>query len=296
VVDTLPAGVSLAGVATTAGACDTASAGQVVCALGLVSPTLASPPVTIAITVMATAEGDAVNTAVVSSSTLDPSLANNSATAVVRVVLPQVQADLTISLTASAAQVVVGTDFTYTLTAINNGPDAATPQVQDSLPAAVGFVSFTHPNASCQLVVTTVQCVANQPLSSGQSVQMVQITVHTLQAGQITDTAGVSGGIIDPAPFNNTATVTVTARLLDISDLIVRVQTFELPRGISTSLIGKLDTASADLVSGDLPGACGNLGAFSNEVDAQSGKALTTDQALALTSGAATVETTIGCP
>jgi len=204
-------------------------------------------------------------------------------------------ADLVMGLTASAAQVVVGADFIYTLTVTNNGPDAATPQVQDALPAQVSFVSFVHPNAACQLVVSTVQCSSAQPLASGQSLMVVAITVHATQPGQIVNTAGVSGGVIDPAPFNNTATVVVTASDFGISDLIARLQVYSLPLGISTSLFAKLDNTSADLASGNVLGACGTLGAFGNQVNAQAGKMLTTDQAQALSSGAAAIETTLGC-
>jgi hypothetical protein len=48
--------------------------------------------------------------------------------------------------------------------------------------------------------------------------------------------------------------------------------------------------------SGDLTSACGNLGAFINQVQAQSGKKITVSQANELIAAAQQIKAVLGCP
>jgi hypothetical protein len=71
--------------------------------------------------------------------------------------------------------------------------------------------------------------------------------------------------------------------------LINVVQNFQLPAGISTSLLAKLRAAAASLARANTNAARGQLTAFINEVSAQRGKALTPAQADTLTALGQTV-------
>lgn len=65
--------------------------------------------------------------------------------------------------------------------------------------------------------------------------------------------------------------------------LCTLVQQFVTKPGVAHSLCVKLQNAAADAARGDLNAKSGIMGAFANEVQAQSGKAMTTDQAAILT-------------
>lgn len=80
-----------------------------------------------------------------------------------------------------------------------------------------------------------------------------------------------------------------------ITDLIALVRGFGLPNGIQTSLVVKLQDAIAALNTGDTATACMALADFINEVNAQSGKKLTVQQAQQLLQSATTIRGIIGC-
>ena len=80
-----------------------------------------------------------------------------------------------------------------------------------------------------------------------------------------------------------------------ITDLIALVRSFGLPSGIQTSLVVKLQGAIAALNAGDTATACVALTDFISEVNAQSGKKLTVQQAQQLIQSATTITGLIGC-
>ena len=80
-----------------------------------------------------------------------------------------------------------------------------------------------------------------------------------------------------------------------LADLIALVQSFSLPHGLENSLTQKLETAQQSLEAGNFSAACGQIGAFVNQVEAQSGKKLTTDQAARLIAAAQSIRTMLGC-
>jgi hypothetical protein len=83
-----------------------------------------------------------------------------------------------------------------------------------------------------------------------------------------------------------------------LQQLIDTVAADNLRKGIVNSLDSKLANAQAALASahaGNFANACGMLSAFINEVQAQSGKAITTQQATELVSLANQVRAAIGC-
>lgn len=84
-----------------------------------------------------------------------------------------------------------------------------------------------------------------------------------------------------------------------LSDLINLVRSFNLRQGIANSLDAKLQNAQAALDAaraGDLAAACNQLGAFINQVQAQSGNALTVAQANQLITLTNQIKAGIGCP
>jgi uncharacterized delta-60 repeat protein len=75
-------------------------------------------------------------------------------------------------------------------------------------------------------------------------------------------------------------------------DLLIE---FVTPLGPGTSLADKLLGAKSDLQHGDLPGACEKLNAFSNQVQPQSGKKLTAEQADELIAASGRIRTVLEC-
>jgi hypothetical protein len=86
-----------------------------------------------------------------------------------------------------------------------------------------------------------------------------------------------------------------TASPPSIADLIQEVEDEGLPQGIKRSLLAKLDGAQRKLAAGNVGGACGSLGAYINQVRAQTGKKLDPDYADALVLEATAVRESIGC-
>ena len=81
-----------------------------------------------------------------------------------------------------------------------------------------------------------------------------------------------------------------------VGDLVNLVKSFGLKQGIANSLIAKLGSAQSAIARGDLSTACGVLGAFINEVQAQTGKAITSSQATQMIAMATAVKSSLGCP
>jgi hypothetical protein len=80
-----------------------------------------------------------------------------------------------------------------------------------------------------------------------------------------------------------------------INNLIALVQSFQLPHGIENSLLTKLQDALTALSASDTATACDSLRAFINQCSAQSGKALTEEQAGQLINAATELRTELGC-
>jgi beta propeller repeat protein len=80
------------------------------------------------------------------------------------------------------------------------------------------------------------------------------------------------------------------AQLQQLQALAAAVQ------GVGSSLTDKLSIALQDVQSGDNAAACAELNAFLHEVDAQTGKKITTAQATAMHDSACQIKSQIGCP
>ena len=108
-------------------------------------------------------------------------------------------------------------------------------------------------------------------------------------------TVGVSWFISPPGA----ATWTVSCGVPDPAQLIADLQDvvagFGLSRGLTRALNGKLEEALAALNAGDITGACGWVGRFLNQVEAETGKELTAPQAQQLTDAANAILALLDC-
>jgi large repetitive protein len=128
-------------------------------------------------------------------------------------------ADLTISKTGSAPNVIAGGNLTYSLTVTNNGPNATSAvRVVDNLPASSDF-QFTSVSAngwSCSQSGTQVTCnFTGTAPTVGTPFPAINILgkVTKATAGTISNIASVTGTdplILDPNGLNNNSNTVVT--------------------------------------------------------------------------------------
>jgi uncharacterized repeat protein (TIGR01451 family)/fimbrial isopeptide formation D2 family protein len=231
--DTLPAGTTFVSLASPAGwSCTTPAAG----AGGTVTCTIASLASGNAAFTLTVAVGPSVpigtvlsDTATISSSTADPNPGNESATATTTINL--VAADLSVTKTDSPDPVTAGGTLTYTITATNAGPNAATSvSLSDTLPAGTTFVSLSSPAGwSCTTPAVgaggTVTCT-NASLSAGSAIFTLAVAVApSVTAGTaLSNSATVSSLTTDPNPGNESATAT-TAVVTSANLSVTKVDT-----------------------------------------------------------------------
>jgi uncharacterized repeat protein (TIGR01451 family) len=145
-----------------------------------------------------TANGTTItNTANVSSATTDPTPGNNSATATT---LVQSNADVAISKQRSPSGTIsAGTNVTYTIGFINNGPaPASNVTVSDTLPAGVTVVSQTNPGGwTCNTI----------PAGGTGTITCTKAGMTSGETGTLTVVVAVSCSVADGATINNTATI-----------------------------------------------------------------------------------------
>lgn len=206
VTDVLPAGVGFVSASGTGWTC-IQSFGTVTCTMPTLAVGAANP---ITINVTAPASGSVVNTATVSSSTTDPTPANNSSTNTLTVVN---QADLSITKSTSPATVTPGSPVVYTINVTNNGPSPATSvTVTDPLPAGITFFSASGTGWSCsQAPVGTVTCT-RASLAVGPASPITINAIANQTTGVKNNVATIASTTPDPNAANNTsapATVTV---------------------------------------------------------------------------------------
>lgn len=121
-------------------------------------------------------------------------------------VVDPASADLSLSNTASPNPGQAGVPLSYRLVVTNNGPATATNvQLSDTLPGGVAFGSASTTQGSCS-GSGPVNCNLGS-LAVGNSA-IVTITVTPSSAGQIVNSAAVSGSEPDPDASNNSASAT----------------------------------------------------------------------------------------
>jgi uncharacterized repeat protein (TIGR01451 family) len=147
-----------------------------------------------------------VNTATVTSATVDPDPNNNSATA--NAPLGPV-ADLAITKTASTPTLVAGGQVTYTLTVQDKGPsDAAGVTVTDPLRPGLKLRSAIPSQGSCSIAAGVV-CTLGTLADGGSAQVLVTADVEANLAGQFKNVASVTSGQPDPESGNNSSASSV---------------------------------------------------------------------------------------
>ena len=137
----------------------------------------------------------------------------------VALTVAQVNADLSITKTATPAVVAVGGNITFNIGVTNAGPDAApNVVVTDNIPAGLTVVSATPsqggPCVGAGAGPVTVTCPLGTINALGSATVAIVATVTA--AGPIVNTAVVSSAATDPTPGNNTATATAAAAAEEI--------------------------------------------------------------------------------
>jgi uncharacterized repeat protein (TIGR01451 family) len=212
VADTFPAiitGATWTCVGAGGGTCTLAGSGNINDTVNL--PSGASVTYTVTANISASATGNLVNTATVSSSVADSNPANNSATDT-DTLTPQ--ANLGITKTDGVASAVPGQSVTYTIVASNAGPsNAPGSTVADTFPAIITGATWTCVGAgggTCTLAGSgNINDTVNLP--SGASVTYtVTANISASATGSLVNTATVSSSVADSNPANNSATDTDT--------------------------------------------------------------------------------------
>jgi uncharacterized repeat protein (TIGR01451 family) len=118
------------------------------------------------------------------------------------------QADLGVTMTASATQVPVGGNVTFTITASNMGPSTATAaKVTDVLPAALTFVGATASGGGTYNNASGIWTVGD--LTNGANATLMLMAKVTSTAAPIINTATIASMVADPNATNNQASVTL---------------------------------------------------------------------------------------
>ncbi|WP_276380877.1 Ig-like domain-containing protein [Flavobacterium sp. H4147] len=153
---------------------------------------------TLAVTATVNPTGSYANTATISGNNPDNTTANNSATAT-----PLIQTNLSVTKNISNTTPNVGSMVTFTITASNAGPSAATGvKVTDVLPSGYTFVSATPSTGTW---AGTEWTIGNLAIGASTTLTMEAIINAT---GSYVNTASISGEQDDPTQGNNSGTVT----------------------------------------------------------------------------------------
>jgi len=129
---------------------------------------------------------------------------NDGTISVVLSTSPTSGADLSVQLSATPEPVSVTQNLTYTVQAINAGPQDATNFVlKDTLPAGVNFASATSNQGSCTQANLVVTCSASKLVSGGNIV--ATLVVVPTATGSANASANASASETDPSLGNNSA-------------------------------------------------------------------------------------------
>src|SRR5262249_1807276 len=135
--------------------------------------------------------------------------------------------------------------------------------------------------------------------STGASVPVIcsPASGSTFAVGTTTVTCTAADGSGNRA--SSSFTVTVTGAPGQLSALIALINGWvssgALDKGTGNSLVAKLQATNQALSAGNTSQACSTLQAFLNEVNAQSGKHLTSAQAQQLLSAAGRIRSVLSC-
>ena len=150
-------------------------------------------------------------------------------------------ADLSLAMTSSASTVHVGDSFTYTLTASNQGPAAAT-DVLMSLPlgSAVTFLSASTSQGSASFASGQFTASLGSLATGAQAT--VSVVVQAKGVGTSSTTASITSDQADPTPGDNSATASVV--IDPVVDLAVSIAANPTPVAVGQSLVYTVDVTN----------------------------------------------------
>ena len=167
----------------------------------------------------------------VTTTTADPVLTNNSATASDVVALAS-QADLITTNSASPTLVAAGSNVTYTQTVTNKGPAVTTAgmTITQTTPPNTTFQSMTPPAGwTCGTLppvggTGTITCTASGTLGVNGTATftlLLQVNAGTTSGTNITDTVAATAANIVPGITTNTASATVVVASANSADVAI---------------------------------------------------------------------------
>lgn len=175
--------------------------------------------------------GVITNNANISADQDDSSLGDNFSSVNVSVTEPEILTvvDLSLNKTASASELLINSDFQYTLEVTNNGTDLATNiNLTDVLPNGVVLNSIEAGLFNCS-GTTTIECLLPS-LDTGKT-QSVRLNVKSPnQVGTVTNLANVTSEDQDSNTANNESQVSV--------DIIQNIADLEITTTGSVQIIG----------------------------------------------------------
>ena len=249
------------------------NSGPIICTYNLAlanGATTAADPIVITESVNAgTAAGTTIlNSATVTSQTVDP-VPNNNTSVTTVLVEPVADADLALFMTASPTPVFLSSSLAYTIQVQNLGQaSAATVQVADTIPTGTALVSATGSTGWTCTGTTAITCSLTGTMAQGAT-GTITITVTTPStSGPISNTATISSATTDPVSTNNSATVVTVVQPLVCATpgnegpggtLTGIVNTYYPPKaagavaaGATTIKLGTSSGAAKQIASGDL--------------------------------------------
>ncbi len=214
--DALPTGTTFVSLTSPAGwSCATPAVGAngtVTCSLASLSASGTANFVVVVKTDAGLADGATLlNTAIVTSNTPDPNLANNSSTTATTVIT---RADLAVTKSDTPDPVQAGATISYAINVSNNGPsNAQSVTVNDPLPSQTSFVAIVCAagwlcatpavNANGTLTLTKTGLAPGETATFTLS---VKVDPATAQGTNVSNTATVTATTPDPVTTNNSAT------------------------------------------------------------------------------------------
>ena len=166
------------------------------------------------------------NVAGITATTADSNLNNNTATAVSRVLVPDIQINKQGPLT-----MVAGSTASYTLTIANIGPGAAANvTVTDALPSGLTLIAASVVSGSMSLVTSTGAITATKALLNGIGLSTIPESVvirlvvaidPSIAGTTVTNVAAVTTTTADSNPVNNSSTA--VSRVLGVDVQITKL-------------------------------------------------------------------------
>lgn len=146
------------------------------------------------------------------------------------------QANLTVNVQANPNPATVGSDLTYTITVLNNGPDDATNVTfTQVLPSNVTFRGFSPANFQVTNNGNIVTGKLGSIASGEQAVVTIDVSPTTI--GLATTTVTVSSGEIDPDTSDNTLSQTTSINIPADLGLTIKADPDSVTVGQNVALI-----------------------------------------------------------